>query len=269
MGVNFKFTEGPAWHPGGFLLFSDLRDNRIVKMTGRKFETFREPSGNANGLLIMKDGSVIACEHGSRSVTRYDINGDLTTLVDQYRGKRLNSPNDLCISLKRIIYFTDPPWGLAGREADPAKELPFNGVFMLRNGAISLIDSTLFRPNGIALSPDEKFLYVANYEESGSGEGRDVFWMRYELNDQGEAIQKSRFCTAPDPSLPGGPDGMKVDGNGNIFATGPGGILVFNPEGEYLGRIELPESATNIAFGQKKNELYVTARTRVLKISLR
>ena len=217
------------------------------------------------------DGSVIACEHGSRSITRFTMDGTLSTLADNYEGARFNSPNDLCKSSAGIIYFTDPPWGLPERNEDPSKEIPFNGVYLLKDGVVSVIDSSLSWPNGIALSPDEKYLYVANFENSlaGGKEKNEVFWTRYELNEEGEAIGKSIFFNAPDLTLPGGPDGMKVDADGNIFATGPGGILVIDSSGTYLGRIELPVQPANLAFGPKGKKLYVTARTTVMMVSLK
>ena len=271
VGVLFEFTEGPAWHRDGYLIFSDIPANRIMGMMGRNFDVFREPSGNSNGLLVEKSGSVIACEHGSRSLTEYATDGTLTTLADNYKGARFNSPNDLCKSSSGVIYFTDPPWGLPDKNEDPAKEIPFNGVFMLKDGVVSLVDSTLSWPNGIALSPDEKYLYVANFENE-KVDGKDnyeAFWVRYELNIEGEVVDRSIFFKAPDTTLPGGPDGMKVDARGNLFATGPGGILVISPDGSYLGRIELPIPPSNLAFGPKEHELYVTARSTIVKVTLK
>jgi len=271
MGVDFQFTEGPVWHDKGYLLFSDIPANRIYKMDGRNIEVFREPSGNSNGLRVDREGAVIACEHGTRSVARYAQDGSKETIADNYKGARLNSPNDLCIASSGIIYFTDPPYGLKERNNDPAKEIPFSGVYMIRDGSVLLVDSTLSWPNGIALSPDEDYLYVANFErEGGSGEmGRQVFWVRYSLDERGNVTGRTTFFEAPDTDLPGGPDGMKVDKKGNLFVTGPGGILVINEAGTYLGRIELPVPATNLAFGQNEKELYITARSMVMKINLK
>ncbi|MBN1132287.1 MAG: SMP-30/gluconolactonase/LRE family protein [Bacteroidales bacterium] len=270
MGVNFQFTEGPAWYGDGFLLFSDIPANRIYMMKGRNFEVFREPSGNSNGLIVTRDGTVIACEHGSRSITGFSREGALQTIADRFKGARFNSPNDLCISSSGVIYFTDPPYGLPQGNDDPSREIDFNGVFMIKDGEVMLIDSTLSWPNGIALSSEEDYLYVANFEPAGpNGASRDVFWLRYMLDEKGEATGKSRFFTAPDPSLKGGPDGMRVDRNGNLFVTGPGGVLIIDPDGKYLGRIELPESPTNLAFGPREKELYITARSTVLKVNLK
>jgi gluconolactonase len=270
IGIGFDFTEGPAWYHDGSLLFSDIPANTIFIWNGKRYREFRKPSNGSNGLLVEPGWAVLACEHESRSITRYSREGELTTLADNYRGKRFNSPNDLCRASGGAIYFTDPPYGLSERNSDPAKELPFSGVFRLYNGQVTLLDSTLSWPNGIALSPDEAFLYVANFEaNSGNGNGqREVFWIRYTLDESGLAAKKEVFFTAPDPTLPGGPDGMKVDRNGNLFLTGPGGILVVNPDGKHLGTIGLPIPATNLAFGPRQKTLYVTARSTIVRIGL-
>jgi len=268
IGVAFEFTEGPAWHPKGYLVFSDIPANTIYRWTENKFVEFRQPSNNSNGLLFQAGGDLLACEHGSRSITRYSPEGKLSTLVDSYQGKRLNSPNDLCRSSTGVIYFTDPPWGLPGLNEDTAKDLSFNGVFRWDKGEPSLIDSTLSWPNGIALSPDENYLYVANMEILPGEENYDVFWMRYRLNTQGDVVEKSIFYRATDTSLPGGPDGMKVDEEGNLFVTGPGGILVLDSTGTFLGTISVPIPPTNLAFGPKEKELFITARSTVYRITM-
>jgi gluconolactonase len=270
IGINFEFTEGPAWHPKGFLVFSDIPANTIYQWTGNKFVAFRDSSNNANGLLVKQGGDLLVCEHGSRSITRISPDGRVTTLVNSYQGKKLNSPNDLCRSYTGAIYFTDPPWGLPEANSDPGKELSFNGVYRWHNGNVLLIDSTLSWPNGIALSPDERYLYVANVEiDRVDGEERyDAFWMRYTLNENGEAMGKEVFFRATDTSLPGGPDGMKVDKNGNLFVTGPGGILVLDSTGTHLGTISLPQVASNLAFGPREKEIFVTARSIVYRITL-
>ncbi len=270
IGINFEFTEGPAWHPKGFLVFSDIPGNTIYQWTGKKFVSFRDSSMQANGLLFMQGGDLLACEHASRSITRSTPEGKPTTVVDAYKGSRLNSPNDLCRSLNGAIYFTDPPWGLAGLNEDPEKDLPFNGVFRWDQGEVSLIDSTLSWPNGIALSPDERYLYVANMEiiQENGEEQYDVFWMRYTLGENGEVVDKRVFYRAPDTTLPGGPDGMKVDRNGNLFVTGPGGILVLDSTGTHLGTISVPIPATNLAFGPREKEIFITARSTVYRITM-
>ena len=271
IGIDFEFTEGPLWHPDGYLLFSDIPANKIYKWAGLKHTIFREPSNKSNGLLTESDGTVLACEHGSRSLTSFSPEGELTVLADKYQGKLFNSPNDFCKASDGTIYFTDPPWGLPGLNDDPSKEIPFNGVFKLKDGLVTLVDGTLSWPNGIALSPDERYLYVANAEnEEANGESRKkIFWVRYELDGAGNPVSRIDFFVAPDPNLPGGPDGMKVDKNGNLFLTGPGGILVVDPNGTHLGTIGIPIPASNLAFGPREKELYVTARSNVVRITLR
>ena len=270
IGIRFEFTEGPAWHPDGTLLFSDIPADRIYRWNGNSHQVYMEPSGKSNGLLVLKDGTLFACEHDGRCLSRYSPDGTKKILADRYSGKRLNSPNDLCRSATGVLYFTDPPWGLPERNDDPSKELPFNGVFMLRNGMLSVIDSTLSWPNGIALSPDGNWLYVANVEnlEGSSDAGPDVFWMRYRLDEMGRPVERSVFYRAPDPSLPGGPDGMKVDRAGNLFMTGPGGILVVSREGTLLGTIGVPLPPSNLAFGPREKELYITARSDLYRVVL-
>lgn len=268
IGMAFEFTEGPAWHPDGFLIFSDIPGNTIYRWTEKKYVVFRHPSNQANGLLAEPDGSVIACEHESRRLARYSPEGEASVIVDSYKGHRLNSPNDLCKSAAGSIYFTDPPWGLEHRNEDPLKELPYNGVYHYRNGHLTLIDSTLSWPNGIALSPDDRYLYVANMEILRvNGEDQyQMHWMRYTLDGQGEAFEKSIFFTALDTSLPGGPDGMKVDRKGHLFVTGPGGILVIDSTGTHLGTIGIPIPATNLAFGPKEEDLFITARSTLYRL---
>jgi gluconolactonase len=270
IGIAFEFTEGPAWHTSGHLIFSDIPASKIYRWTGRKYEVFRDSSHQSNGLLVEPGGALLACEHGSRSVARYTPEGSRQVMADQYQGRRLNSPNDLCRSTTGTIYFTDPPWGLPQLNEDPDKELPFNGVYMLKNGRLSLIDSTLSWPNGIALSPDESALYVANVEitgEPGPEAGEvDAFWVRYRLNEGGTPVGRDVFYRAEDTTLPGGPDGMEVDRAGNLFVTGPGGILVLSPDGTLLGTIEVPMIPSNMTFGPREQELYITARTNLYRL---
>jgi len=268
IGIEFEFTEGPVWHPGGYLLFTDIPANTIYQWSGQRFKVYSDSSNQANGLLLEPGGSLLACEHQSRCVARYSTAGTREVLAERYLGRRLNSPNDLCRSFTGTLYFTDPPWGLPQQNEDPLKELPFNGVFMLRNGELALIDSTLSWPNGIALSPDEQSLYVANMEmtQAGADTVIDVFWMKYRLDETGKPLGKEVFYRAEDPYRPGGPDGMKVDQAGNLFMTGPGGILVVDPAGTLLGTIELPIPATNLAFGPRGKELFVTARSTVYRM---
>ena len=270
IGIDFGFTEGPAWHPEGYLLFSDISGNTIYKWDGRRHPVYRQPSNHSNGLLVKEDGSILVCEHGTRRISLITEGKTDSVMCDTYNGRRLNSPNDLCMTEKGVVFFTDPPWGLEGRNSDPAKELPFNGVYRLKNGELSLVDSTLSWPNGIALSPDDKFLYVANMEimQDNGEEEYDVFWLRYTLDENARISGKEVFFRMEDTSKPGGPDGMKTDRKGNLFATGPGGILVMDHTGKHLGTIELPLPPSNLAFGPKEKVLYVTARSNIIRIKL-
>ena len=273
IGTEYQFTEGPVWSNEGFLLFSDIPANRIYQwMTEGDVSVFIEPSNNSNGLTFDGDGLLVACEHGGRAIVRYEPNGQRFVVADNYMGKKFNSPNDLVIHSSGAIFFTDPPWGLPELDDDPAKEIPFNGVFVIIDGEVKLIDSTLFRPNGIALSPDEEYLYVGNSQYSGgTDQMSDVVnsWFRYTLNDDLSVEERIEFCVAPDSGVPGTPDGMKVDLRGNLYCTGPGGLLIFNSEGKYLGAIVLPELPTNCAFGGKDGKtLFITDRKQLFKVDI-
>jgi len=270
VGEEFQFTEGPVWNGReNCLLFSDIPANKIYKVDKLgKTSIFRDPSGNSNGLAYEIDGWLVACEHGTRSITTMDRGHHVTPIIKDYHGKRLNSPNDLVVHPTGTIFFTDPPWGLPKTDADPAKELSFNGVFVFKNGGLYVIDSTLFRPNGIALSPDLKYLYVGNYEISKTDPKKAISsWLRYELNKDLTVKEKTEFLHAPESNEQGSPDGMKLDAKGNFYCTGPGGVLIFNKDGKYLGIIKLPEIPTNCSFGDADfKTLYITDRKHVYKI---
>lgn len=270
VGDEFQFTEGPVWDGReNCLLFSDIPASKIYKVDKMgKVSVYRQQSDHSNGLAFDKLGWLLACEHGTRSITAMDKSHKVMPIIKDYKGKRLNSPNDLVIHPSGAIFFTDPPWGLPQFDNDPAKELTFNGVFVYRNGNLYVIDSTLFRPNGIALSPDLKYLYVGNYQLEDNDPSKPVnFWMRYELNPDLTVKSKSEFLHAPESEDKGNPDGMKVDVKGNFYCTGPGGLLIFNKNGKYLGVIRFPEVPTNCAFGDADfKTLYITDRKHVYKI---
>jgi gluconolactonase len=265
VGQDFQFTEGPVWSVRErCLLFSDIPANKIYKwepITG-KTVVFGAASGNSNGLAFDKLGWLLACEHGTRSITVRDKSGHVIPIVSSFKGKKLNSPNDLVVHASGAIFFTDPPYGLPKGNKDEGKELSFNGVFVYKGRDIFLLDSTLSGPNGIALSPDQKYLYVSNSQNDGIKS-----WFRYELTPNLTVKAKTEIMRAPDQQAQGGPDGMKIDSKGNFYCTGPGGLLVFNKEGKYLGLIKLPEIPTNCAFGDADGKtLYITDRTHVFKI---
>lgn len=259
---GFRFTEGPVWNQEeGFLLFSDIPANTIYKWSpDGGVETFREPSNNSNGLAYDADGALIMAEHSGRGISKLDKDGNYTVLVGSYQGKKLNSPNDVIVASSGAIYFTDPPYGLPEGAEDT---IGFNGVYRFHKGKLELLSNDLYRPNGLALSPDERILYIANSDQPKK-------YMKYSLKKNGKLDKARLFFNASTLSGQGSPDGIKVDLEGNLFATGPGGVLVFSPGGKHLGTIRFPETAANCAFGDEDMKtLYVTARTGVYSIKLK
>jgi gluconolactonase len=274
-----KWVEGPVWNRRGeFLLFSDIPDNSIYKwQPGKGKSLFLKPSGytgkapfkgaepGSNGLTYDPDGRLVLAEHGDRRVARLEKNGRKTTLVDRYEGKRLNSPNDVVFSSNGDLYFTDPPFGLPKAFDDPRKELPFQGVYRLsKNGKLTLIIKDIKAPNGIALSPDEKKLYVSdvNYERSA--------WLIYDLQPDGTAANGRVFASANQWKKPpfSGPDGFKLDHQRNLFGARPGGLSVFAADGTHLGSIETGMPASNVAWGDDGSTLYVTGAASIYRIRL-
>jgi gluconolactonase len=278
------WTEGPVWVPrdGGFLLFSDIPRNRVYKWQEGKGESvFLEPSGytgtatnlkepGSNGLLLDSEGRLVLMEHGDRRVGRLDSwdSKNKTTLAHRYMGKRLNSPNDGVYKSNGDLYFTDPPYGRMLKESKgeefPDRDLDFCGVYRLsKDGKLTLLTKELSRPNGIAFSPDEKTLYVAN------SDGQRAIWMAFSVNDDGTLGKGKVFFDATKwmgKERPGAPDGMKVDAKGNLFATGPGGVLVFSPQGKHLGTIATGVPTANCAWGDDGSTLYVTADKALTRI---
>jgi len=256
---GFQFTEGPIWHPSGFLLFSDIPANIIYQWTpgADQAGVYRTPSGHSNGLTLDSENRLIACEH-DRRLSRTERDGTVVTLADRYQGRRLNSPNDVVVRSDGSIYFTDPPYGLPN-QAD-GKELDFNGVYRLApDGMLILLDSSFVRPNGLAFSPDEKTLYV---DDSEQGHIR-----AFDMLPDGTLTNGRVFAELKEPAQNGVPDGMKVDAQGNVFCTGPGGIWVFDPQARLLGKIETPEVAANLAWGDADGKtLYITAQTGLYRI---
>ena len=272
---GFTFIEGPLWRPSNALWFSDVVGNVVRQWTpdGKVTEILRPggydgnslPAGGfngPNGMTAGKDGAVLLCQHGNRRIVRIDKDMKVSTLVDKFEGKKLNSPNDLVFNSDGSLYFTDPPYGLPKGDDDPARELPFNGVYRLANGKLRAIVKDLTRPNGIALSPDEKTLYVANSDE------KRKLWMRYDLAKDGTVSNAKVFADATSEMEDGLPDGMKVDSLGNVYATGPGGVWVFSADGKHLGTIKPPETPANCGWGDDGKTLYMTARTGLYRIKL-
>jgi gluconolactonase len=269
---GFEFTEGPVWSPDGALLFSSPNTNAIYRLDTEleRVTVFRSRSGYAgadigryhqpgsNGLAFSPDGLLTICQHGNRQVIRVNPHGDITVLADAFAGQRLNSPNDLVYASDGTLYFTDPPFGLPGMFDDSAKELPFSGVFAVRDGEVSLVTDELAGPNGIALSPDERWLYVGDWDP------RHKVVMRYDRirGGPGESL-----CDLTDEPGEDAIDGIEVVPDGRLYVCGPGGIWVLSPEGEKLELIELPEAPHNLAWGDADGRsLYVTAMTSIYRI---
>ncbi len=259
---GYQFVEGPVWHKDGFLLFSDIPANIIFKLTTEgKSSVYITPSGNSNGLSIDKLGNLVACEHFGRRLVSYDSQGKLTVLLDKIDGKRISSPNDVVFKKDGSFFFTDPPYGLKNNDKDSLKELKSNGVYYVKEGKTTVIDSTLKRPNGVALSPDEKTLYVAQSEFGW-------LWKAYQLNEDGKV--KSSQVLMEEPEILGNPDGIKVDVEGNIYCSGNGGVVILDKTGKHLGTIKLPENPANLAFGDKDlQSLYITAQKSIYRIRIK
>ena len=272
---GFTFIEGPLWRPSNALWFSDVVGNVVRQWTpdGKVTEILRPGGydGNSlpadgfngpNGMTADKDGAVLLCQHGNRRIARIDKDMKVSTLVDKFEGKKFNSPNDLVFHSDGSLYFTDPPYGLPKGDDDPTKELKFNGVFRLANGKLQAIVKDLTRPNGIALSPDEKTLYVAVSDPAHK------VVMRYDLAANGAVSNGKVFADVTAEKEDGLPDGMKVDSQGNVYSTGPGGVWVFAPDGRHLGTIKPPEVPANCGWGDDGKTLYMTARTGLYRIKL-
>jgi len=279
LASGFAWSEGPVWdRAGGFLLFSDIPNNVVMKWhPEQRLSVFMKPSGytgvvpygrepGSNGLLIDAQGRLILMEHGDRRVARLEPDGGQRTLADNYQGKRLNSPNDGVFHSSGALYFTDPPYGLPKNWDDPRRELDFCGVYRLDpDGRLTLLTREMTRPNGIAFSPDEKTLYVSQSDP------QRAVWLAFSVKPDGTLGPSRVFAdvTSLVDKLPGLPDGMKVDRNGNVFAAGPGGIHVFAPDGTRLGRIETGERTANLAWGDDGSTLYITADMYLCRVHTR
>lgn len=272
---GFLFTEGPVWdREGGYLLFSDPNNNLIYRWTpDGEVSVYRSHSGytgtnigeygqpGSNGLTLDKQGRLTINEHGNRRVTRLEKNGVLTVLADRYEGKRLNSPNDLVYRSDGVLYFTDPPFGLPKFFDDPRKELPYSGVFCLINGQLKLVSTDLSGPNGLAFSPNEKYLYVDNWDLK-----KEVI-MRYEVQPDGTLANGKVFFDSTGEPGEDAWDGMKVDQQGNLYLSGPCGLWIISPEGKHLGTIAGPEHPHNMAWGDEDGKtLYMCAQTGLYRI---
>ena len=276
---GFTWTEGPVWMgdtANGHLLFSDIPRNTTFKWTAKDgIQLFMNPSGytgvtyyglepGSNGLLKDLDGNLVSCEHGDRRVSVLTPGGGKRTLADNYQGKRLNSPNDGVLKSNGDIYFTDPPYGLPMRENDSRRELDHFGVYRIakKDGSLTLLTTELQRPNGIGFSPDEKTLYVAQSDP------KRAIWMSFAVAADGTIGKGTLFydATAEVGKMPGLPDGLSVDRQGNLWASAPGGIWIFSKEAKLLGRIHTGERTSNCGFGEDGSTLFVTADSYLCKI---
>ncbi|MEO5562265.1 MAG: SMP-30/gluconolactonase/LRE family protein [Chitinophagaceae bacterium] len=282
---GFDWSEGPLWlEKTNTLIWSDVPKNTIYKWTAEKGkEVYLTPSGytdtakrggemGSNGLTLDNDGNLVLCQHGNRQMARMnspvdDPKPEFTTIAGKYKGKRFSSPNDAVYSSKGELFFTDPPYGLESQsDKDPKKEISFNGVYKVKkNGEVVLLTDSITRPNGIAFLPGEKQLIVA------SSDPEKPNWYIFDV-DENDMLKNGRIffsAAGMDRSLRGLPDGFKVDKKGNIFASGPGGILFFNSEGKLLGRLKLSDSVSNCAFSPDQKTLYITNDMRVLRFKMR
>lgn len=283
LATGFSWSEGPVWdQKRSRLYFSDVPQNTVFMWSEETgLAIYLKPSGlpdgedpapfdsaGINGMWIGRDGRLIAASHGKRAVTRIDIDSKVETiLAGKYRGKLLNSPNDLIEDRDGNIYFTDPPYGLKDGDQSPLKQQAHNGVYRLdKEGSVGLIDASLTRPNGIALSPDQSILYVAQSEP-----GHQII-KSYAIGQDGSINDEQVFFDAQslaDDASPGLPDGMCIAETGHIFATGPGGVLILSPRGQLLGRILTGKACANCAFGDDGRTLYMTASDTLLRIPLK
>ncbi len=277
---GFLWSEGPVWDKNqGRLLFSDVPMNTVFQwQDGKGVSVFLKPSGytgssarggepGSNGLLMDGQGRMILCQHGDRRVARLNSDRTFTTLADKYMGKRLSSPNDGVFKSNGDLYFTDPPYGLPGLNESPAKELAFNGVYRISaaDGTVTLLTKEMTFPNGIAFSPDEKTLYVANSDPTRA------VWMAFPVKDDGTIGAGRVFADVTSmmsPKRKGIPDGMKVNAVGNLFATGPGGVLVYAADGTHLGTFATGQATANCGWGEDGSVLYITAHMYIGRVRL-
>jgi gluconolactonase len=287
LAEGFDWSEGPVWiKNGGFLLFSDIPRNSVVKWSEKEgISVFLKPSGytgntdygrepGCNGLALDLKGQLVCCEHGDRRLSVLTKGGGKRTLVDNYQGKRLNSPNDVVVKSNGDMYFTDPPYGLPKQQDDPSRELDFCGVYYLaKDGGpggqpyskLTLLTDKMTRPNGIALSPDEKILYVAQSDSNAP------IIMAFDIKADGTVENGRTFFDATELKKKyskGGPDGLKVDREGNLFATGPGGVMVVGKDAKLLGVIETGQATANCAWGDDGSTLYICADMYLGRIRL-
>jgi len=267
---GFRFLEGPLWMKEGYLIVSDLSANKIYKITNEgKAEVFVDNSGytgtdttnlpehkGSNGLAFDKEGNVLVCQHGNHAIAMIKKNGTLHSVVDSYKGKRLNSPDDLVVKSDGSIYFTDPPYGLKNGDKDERKVQEQNGIYRYHNGSLTLLSTDYRYPNGIALSPDEKYLYVSSYD-------LNELLRRYEIAPDGTLKNGKIFSTTIG-------DGVKVDSRGNVYLCNWQGVHIFSPDGKEIGLIALGEPVTNLNWGDEDfKSLYIVSASNIYKVRMK
>ena len=279
LASGFEWAEGPVWvKRDGAILFSDIPRNRVNRWKqGEGLSTYFEPAGftgpgaygserGSNGLTLDGQGNLISCEHGDRRVSRLTSGGGKRTVADNYKGKRFNSPNDVAVHSSGAIYFTDPPYGLPKGFDDERRELDFCGVYRVTpDGTVTLLCDTMTRPNGICFSPDEKRLYVAQSDPQAP------IWKVFNVQADGTLDAGKTFFDGMKlfkERKKGLPDGLKVDTQGNVFATGPGGVLVIAADGTHLGTILTGQATANCGFGDDGKTLYMTADSHLCRVKL-
>lgn len=285
LGEGYAWSEGPVWvKSGGYLLFSDIPNNVIHRWKqGEGVRQYLKPAGytgteprggetGSNGLTLDSQGRLVLAQHGDRRVARMDAPLDkpqpkFTTIADRFDGKRFNSPNDLVFHSNGDVYFTDPAYGMEKQWEDPKREIPFAGVYRVsrKDGSVTLLTKDMTRPNGVAFSPDEKKLYIAQSDQTAA------IWRVFDVKPDG-TIANSRVlfdATSMVKTQPGLPDGLKIDTDGNLWATGPGGVLIISPDGKHLGTIVTGQRTANCAFGDDGRTLYMTANMYLMRLRVK
>jgi gluconolactonase len=284
LAKGFKWSEGPVYiSDSNYLLFSDVPANKIYKwQEGKDTSLYLMPSGytgtipkekepGSNGLTIDKNMNLVLCQQGNRQIARMksslnDPRPRFEAIVSNYKGKKFNSPNDLVYATNGDLYFTDPPYGLKDGVKDSTKEIPFQGIYLVKpGGKLLLFSDKISYPNGIALSPDNKILYISNSDNDNKE------WIRFDLNKDGLPVKDTVFyrVSAEEAKMPGSPDGMKINAKGYLFASGPGGIWLFNPSGKVIARIYTGQLTSNCFLDPTHNMLYMTCNSMVMRVKLK
>ena len=278
LAEGFQFIEGPVWHPNGYLLFSDPNANVIYKYSPitKNVEVYITKSGytgtnigkihqpGSNGLTLDNNGQLYVCQHGNRQVIKHERKGPITVIANKHNGKRLNSPNDLVFKSDGTLYFTDPPYGLEKAYDDSKKETSYQGVYRVKKGKVELLSDTVGGPNGIAFSPDENFLYISNWDIRDVMNSKKLY--RFPVNKDGTLGKMELFYEMNQTNEAEALDGIKVDLQGNVYVSAPGGVWILSSEGTLLGKIVGPERPANMAWGDVGKTLYLAAHTGLYKI---